>query len=170
MLLQTYLQRLANRLREEEQGLEHKCPYCREPVAKSQEEGDKNSMKRVKANDPIALLTVGVKCQEEGDYEKAFEYYTNAAGLGDFEAHYNLSLMYHKGEGVEKDLKKEMYHLEEAAIGGHRDARFNLGNHEGLRGNYVKAMKHKLIAAKLGDDDALEQMKKLMETGLLVSK
>ena len=60
--------------------------------------------------------------------------------------------------------------MEEAAIGGHRDARFNLGNHEGIRGNYVKAMKHKLIAAKLGDDNALEQMKKLMETGLLVSK
>ena len=60
--------------------------------------------------------------------------------------------------------------MEEAAIGGHRDARFNLGNHEGIRGNYVKAMKHKLIAAKLGDDNALEQMKKLMEQGLLVSK
>ena len=53
-----------------------------------------------------------------------------------------------------------MYHLE-AAIGSHRDARFNLGNHKGIRGNYVKAMKHKLIAAKLGDDDALEQVKKL---------
>lgn len=53
----------------------------------------------------------------------------------------------------------------------HRDARFNLGNHEGIRGNYVKAMKHKLIAAKLlGDDDALEQVKKLVEQGLLVSK
>ena len=37
----------ANYLREEEQGLEHKCPYCREPVAKSQEEADKNVMKRV---------------------------------------------------------------------------------------------------------------------------
>ena len=31
-------------------------------------------------------------------------------------------------EGVEKDKKKEMYHhLEEAAIGGHPGARYNIG-------------------------------------------
>ena len=40
---------------------------------------------------------------------------------------YNLSLMYRDGQGVEKDKKKELYHLEEAAIGGHPDVRHNLG-------------------------------------------
>jgi TPR repeat protein len=39
------------------------------------------------------------------------------------DAHYNLSIMYSEGQGNEKDLKKKVYHLEEAAIGGHADAR-----------------------------------------------
>ena len=30
--------------------------------------------------------------------------------------------LYRNGLGVEKDEKKELYHLEEAAIGGHPDA------------------------------------------------
>jgi len=39
--------------------------------------------------------------------------------VGDIVAHNDLSIMYHLGEGVEKDEKKTLYHLEEAAIGGH---------------------------------------------------
>ena len=71
-------------------------------------------------------------------------------------AHYNLSLMYSEGKGVEKDNKKKVYHLEEAAIGGHPDARFNLGC---IKGNNERSVKHFIIAAKLGDDDALEAVK-----------
>ncbi len=49
----------ANKLREEEQGLEHKRPFCREPLSKTDEEHKKNYMKRVKANDPAAIFQVG---------------------------------------------------------------------------------------------------------------
>jgi len=35
--------------------------------------------------------------------------------------------MYYEGQGVEKDKKKDVYHLEQAAIGGHPNARHNLG-------------------------------------------
>jgi len=42
-------------------------------------------------------------------------------------AHYKLSVLYREGEGVEKDTKKELFHLEEAAIAGHPRARFRLG-------------------------------------------
>ncbi len=67
--------------------------------------------------------------------------------------------MYHEGKGVEKDPKKEVYHLEIAAIAGHAKARFNLGNHEGRNKRYEKALKHFIIAAKQGHDDALERVK-----------
>ena len=81
----------ANFLREEEQGLAHRCPYCREPIPETQEEADKvNYMDRVEARDPIALFQLGVKCNDEGDYEGAVEYYTMAAKLGNMNAHYNL--------------------------------------------------------------------------------
>ncbi len=146
----------ANSLREREQGLERKCLYCREPLPNTEEEGVQNLMKRVKANDPVAMRQMGCICDEEGDYGGAFEYWTKAAALGDMMAHYNLSLMYSEGKGVEKDNKKKVYHLEEAAIGGHPDARFNLGC---IKGNNERSVKHFIIAAKLGDDDALEAVK-----------
>lgn len=63
----------------------------------------------------------------EGDYSGAFEYFSKAAELGDVGAHGNLSLMYQNGDGVEKGKKKEVYHMEEAAISGYSDARHNLG-------------------------------------------
>ncbi len=74
-------------------------------------------------------------------------------------AHYNLSIMHGEGIGVEKDLKKKMYHLEEAAIGGHFNARYNLGANEWNVGRGERAMKHYIIAANLGNDDALEKVK-----------
>ena len=77
----------ANYLREEEQGLEHKCPFCRELLPMTEEEADQNTMERVKANDPAALFKLGGRCDNEGDYEGAFEYYTKAAALGDPESH-----------------------------------------------------------------------------------
>ena len=116
-------------------------------------------MKRAKANDPVALREMGYSCHNEGDLQGAFEYYTKAARLGNMDAHYNLSCSYREGEGVEKDPKKEIYHMEEAAIGGHPLARFNLGNHEGRNGKEDRAHRHLIIAAKLGFDHALEMVK-----------
>jgi hypothetical protein len=147
----------ANMKREEEGGLEPKCPFCREPVMKSDEETKKDNMKRVKANDPVALCQMGLKSRDEGDYEGAFEYSKKAAELGNAEAHYVLSFFYAEGLGVEKDEKKKLYHLEEAAIGGHDEARYSLGFHE-LRMD--RAMKHFIIAAKIGHDKALEAVEK----------
>src|SRR6056300_267375 len=40
----------ANQKREYYAGLEQRCAFCREPVPKSQEEGDKNVLKRIKEN------------------------------------------------------------------------------------------------------------------------
>ncbi len=71
----------ANQKREAEEGLEHKCPYCREPMPDTEEECDQNTMKRAKANDPAALNCLGDKYHDEGDYEKAFDYYRKADGL-----------------------------------------------------------------------------------------
>ncbi len=149
----------ANVFREKEGGLECKCPFCREPIVRTMEATNQQYMKRAKANDPIALLHLGAKCYKERDFEGAFNYYTKAAALGDIDAHYQLSIMYDKGKGVQKDKKKEIYHLEEAAIGGHPEARHNLGIHEGRNGREDRANKHLIIAAKLGYDDALEMVK-----------
>jgi TPR repeat protein len=173
MLLQSHLHRLLSCqcLREIEGGLEERCPFCREPVPENDVEIEKNyQVKRVKANDPAAIFKMGEKCYRQGDIEGAIQYWTKAAGLGDMMAHHNLSVLYHEGVGVEKDMKKQVYHLEEAAIGGHPGARHNLGNHEGRKGRFDRAAKHYIIAANLGYDEALEAVKKLFLQGGLLSK
>ena len=101
----------------------------------------------------------------EGDHEEAFEYFTKAAALGDADAHYSLSCMYHEGEGVEKDNEKEMYHLEEAAIRGHVFARHYLGCEEAENGRFERAKKHFIIAANLGYHNSLSSVKRLYADG-----
>jgi len=157
----------ANTQREKEQGLEHKCPYCREPVPNTEEEYNKNERKRAKVNDPIALLQVGKRCYNEGDYEGAIQHWTKAAEMGDMDGHYELSCLYHEGKGVAKDMKKAVHHWEQAAIGGHASARNNLGCYEGCNGRFDRAMKHFIIAANLGHDKALEQVKEGFRRGYL---
>jgi TPR repeat protein len=154
-------------MREEEQGLEQKCPYCRETLPETDEEMDQNQMKRVKANDPVALRELGKRCRDESDYSGAFQNFSKAAELDDIEAHFELSVLYRKEQGVEKDEKKEIYHLEEASIGGHPKARYNLGCHEEDSGQINRAMKHYIIAAKLGLDRALEAVKKGFAHGIV---
>ncbi len=112
-------------------------------------------MKRIEANDPVAMCHMGTKRCEEGDYKSAFGYWTKAADLGDVLAHYQLSTLYRDGRGVEKDRNRELHHLTEAAIGGHPSARHNLGCVEWKNGKMGRAAKHFIIASKLGHDGSL---------------
>ena len=151
--------RFANIKRQIEGGLQQECPFCRHPAPASQVEADRIHMKRVEANDPVALREFGTQRYDEGDYKGAFEYWTKAAELGDVEAHYQLSCLYHNGEGVDKDEKKKVYHLEQAAIGGHPTSRHSLGCREWNNGRYKRAAKHFIVAASLGHDDSLKKLK-----------
>ncbi len=155
----------ANKKREIELGQHPKCPYCREELPTTEEEADQNMMKRVKASDPDALFYMGRNCIDEGDYEAAFKYWSKAAELGDAEARFSLSIMYQNGDGVEKDLKKEIYHLEEAAISGHATARHDLGFIEEESGRMARAKKHFIIAANLGNHESTKALKDLYADG-----
>ena len=141
------------------------CAFCREPIATTKEEYDAMLMKRIEKNDPVAMWQMGAERYREGDYKSAFEYYTKAAELGDAEAHFNLSIMHLLGKGVEKDEKKEAYHLEVAAIGGHVEARHNLAVIEGSNGRMERAVKHFIIAANLGDEDSMKVLWKCYAEG-----
>ena len=135
------------------------CPFCRHPLPKTREEADKNMMKRIEANDIVAIREKGERRRDNGDYEGAFKYFTKVVELGDAMAHFELSVMYSEGHGVEKDENKERYHLEEAAIAGNPYAHYNLAMKEGKKGRTDRAVKHLIIAANLGDDDAIQMLK-----------
>jgi len=157
----------ANVIREQEEKLDHTCPFCRHPTPKSEEEGNRNVMTRIEANDPYALRHMGRERWGEGDYDGAFEYWTKAAGLGNIDSHYQLSVMYRKGQCVEKDEKKELHHLEQAAIGGHPDARNNLACFEWENSRHDRALQHWIVAAKLGDDVSMKMVKEGFQEGLV---
>jgi TPR repeat protein len=162
----------ANKKREVAQRLKQRCAFCREPLPESSGESKKNIMKRIKKhNDPVAMAHMGTKHHYKGEYEKALPYYTKAAELGDPAAHFCLGGMYYRKEGVERDMKKAVYHLEQAAIGGHPDARYLLADHELRIGRPDRAVKHFIIAANLGSDLALKCIKDLFVQGQgIVSK
>ena len=156
----------ANVEREKEMRLEHTCPFCRESANTTEEEAEKMRMKRIAANDPGAIRKEGGEQYLKGNYSEAFEYFTNAAESGDAFAHFKLSMLYQTGEGVEKDRGEEIYHLEEAAIGGHPYARYNLGAYEWInKRNTARAVKHFIIAAKQGHDHAIKMLMKLFQGG-----
>ena len=157
----------ANKIREKEMRRQYTCPFCRKPNAKTEEERDKQMMKRIEANDPVALSYEGWKQRQEGEYSSACAYFTKAAELGDADAHYRLAIMYNEGEGVEKDKGKYIHHLEEAVIGGHPYARYNLGVHENNNGNVERAVKHWIISATQGLDDAIKVLMKAFKQGFV---
>eukprot|EP00986_Skeletonema_menzelii_P016803 scaffold15944_cov108-Skeletonema_menzelii.AAC.1 len=109
----------ANKKREHEGKLQHSCPFCRNAVPKTDEENYEQLMKRVEANDPLAMWEMGTERCEEGDYKKAFEYWSKAAALGDARG----------------------------------------------KGRVDRAVKHHIIAAKLGHDKSLEAVKDLYKAG-----
>ena len=157
----------ANEVRLEREKLQHNCPFCRHSLPKSEEEAIKIMMKRIAANDPDALCKMGSGHYYEGDYDGALKYLGKAAELGDASAHFNLSILYSEGHGVEKDEKKEVYHLEEAAIRGHPRARHNLANHEHRNGEIDRAVKHWIISANLGLDQSIKTLKEYYKDGLV---
>jgi TPR repeat protein len=159
----------ANQIRQRglETPQEPSCAFCREPLPKTIKEFDAMIMKRVEKNDPVAMQQMGGMRHGEGDYKSAFEYFTKAAELGDANAHYNLSVMYNLGDGVEKDEKKQVYHLEEAAIGGHVQSRSNLGYHEAKNGRLERAVKHFIIAANMGHEGSMKNLWKCHARGLV---
>mmetsp|Transcript_2930 Transcript_2930/g.4289 ORF Transcript_2930/g.4289 Transcript_2930/m.4289 type:complete len:300 (-) Transcript_2930:164-1063(-) len=153
--------------RELEGCLDHKCLFCRQPTPNSDEEFKRNMMKRIEAKDPVSIYQMGFYRNQEGDYDGAIEYFKKAAGLGDLGAHYELTVMYRNRHGVEKDKKKEVYHLEKAAICGVPFARHNLGCIEEESGRPDRATKHFIIAAKLGYDNSMKTVKEGFKGGLV---
>jgi TPR repeat protein len=98
-----------------------------------------------------------------GDYDKAVEYYTKAAELGDSMAHHS-GCMYSEGKSVEKDKEMAIRHWEKAAIGGNHLARYNLYIHET---DNKRAVKHLIIAAKLGDEKSMKKLWEYYPDGLV---
>lgn len=142
------------------------CPtFCREPMKSEEGEGYvKFRMKRIKANDPVAICYEGISQFGKGDYSSAFKYYSKAAELGDAEAHYKLSMMNDDGVGVEQDSqRKDNPPSGRGCVGGHAGARNQFGYVDGHNSdNPERALKHWIIATRQGCDLSIKAQMEIL--------
>ena len=147
------------------------CAFCRAPPPSSDEERVKQ-VKRLmdKGNGEGFYQLAGFYVRGLNgmpqDYQKANELNLKAGELGCAVGYFNLGNSYNSGRGVERDVKQAKHYWELAAIGGSAHARHNLGCIEGNEGNSHRAMKHFILAARSGHDNALEVVKKGYMSGL----
>ena len=147
-----------------------KCPFCRAPTPKSDEEIIKRLEKRMELNDAEAIYNIGCHyCNGHyglpRDHAKALELWNQAAKLGHADAICNVANAYRTGRGVERDEKKAEHYAELAAIEGEAKARYNLGVMEFQSDNYNRALKHFMIAARDGYSNSLEGIKIMYKNG-----
>jgi len=162
---------LATREEIKEGNMKKLCPYCRIPIA--DEDTLQQYEKRMRLGDAEAYMQLGVHYRDGDkglpqDINKTIELWQKAAELGSCKANYILTEMYSSGEIVEMDNLKCIHHMTLAAIGGHENARYDLGIVERhVFGNIGKSMKHFIIAAKAGYDKSLKEVGEGYKAGLI---
>lgn len=77
------------------------------------QEYETNCYDLISYKNSVALLRLGIKSYSQGDYEEAFNLYTQAKQKGNFYANALLSELYLKGRGVQKDEKKALKLLQD---------------------------------------------------------
>ncbi|EJK48939.1 hypothetical protein THAOC_32222 [Thalassiosira oceanica] len=147
------------------------CPFCRAPLPGDDADALAMVQARVAKKDPEAINFLGEKYCEgdfglEKDRRKAVELWTEAAELGSIEAIFNLGVAYYYGDGVQEDNAKGIEFWSKAAMQGHVVSRHSLGNHEGRKGNYDRALRHYLVSAKMGYEESVEMIKMMFMDGI----
>jgi TPR repeat protein len=146
------------------------CPFCRTPAPTSDKEVAERTKKRTEIGDAEAMHNLG-GCYFEGlyglpqDRAMALELWHQAADLENATSCYSIAAAYDLGNGVGRDEKKSNHYCELAAMGGDETARHNLGVSELHAGNMSRALKHFMIAAGVGYNDSLENIKVIFMNG-----
>ncbi|MBL4616190.1 MAG: sel1 repeat family protein [Robiginitomaculum sp.] len=124
---------------------------------------------RAEAGNAAAQYNLGVMYDngfgvEQSD-AKAIEWYQRSADQGYAAAYNNLGVLYLNGQGVRQSNRKSFSLIEKSAELGFSEAQYNLGifylNSIGVRKSREKAIYWYQKAATQGDDDAVEQLRKL---------
>jgi hypothetical protein len=151
------------------------CPFCREAIGDDSDKSIQKLNSRMAKNDPEAFVMLGdfYRNGSNGlpeDHEKAFELYTKAADLGSIIAHRRIGACYYDGKGTTNDVNKAKYYFEIAAMKGDTLARYNLGVYEIGKENFRRACRHFIIAAKVGDVDAMDHVRSGYKEGFVTKE
>ena len=150
------------------------CAFCRTLSATSGEEV-KQIKRLVEAGNAYAFYNFagwyarGIMGMPQ-DIEKSNELLLKAGELGCAEAYCNLGYSYRNGNGVNIDPKKANHFYELAAMNGDVQARHNLGCGEGRAGNFHRACKHFILAARAGNKDSFDNVKQAFMKGIITKE
>ncbi|EJK47349.1 hypothetical protein THAOC_33934, partial [Thalassiosira oceanica] len=152
-------------------GMGNMCAFCRTATPDDDQARLTLVRKRVHAKDPVATEFLAHAYYDgnnglQQDIPRAIELWTEAANLGDLDAHYRLGYIYDEGDGVEKDVARGIRHWQQAAIKGHPGSRHALvGSHEYTNENHELAVRHLMISAKMGYQESLNAIKLVFMKG-----
>ncbi|XP_060904216.1 death ligand signal enhancer isoform X4 [Labrus mixtus] len=73
---------------------------------------------------PVILNIMGLESAKSENYEQAFICFVAAAQQGYNKAQFNTGVCYEKGRGVTEDKEKALYYYQQAATGGHKQAKY----------------------------------------------
>ena len=129
----------------------------------------------MEARDAEAIFTLGCIYSKglhgmPQNHTKALELWRRAGELGHADSYCKVGCAYALGDGAEIDKKKARHYYELAAMGGDADARHNLGNAEGRKGNMDRALKHFMIAVRNGYTGSMDAMRKLYSHGTVTKE
>ena len=141
------------------------CAFCRTLRPNTVEEDIERLQKLMEKGNGNAFCTFAGyyaqgTCGIPQDRAKANALWLKAGELGCSDAYSRLGYSYANGMGAEADKKKAKHYYELAAMNGNAQARHNLGYMEGQTGNYHRANKHFMVAARAGFTQSLNQVKK----------
>ncbi|EJK54182.1 hypothetical protein THAOC_26254 [Thalassiosira oceanica] len=153
-----------------QRGMGDTCAFCRTPTPYRNAAVLALIQKRVEARDPKATRLLADayyngRYELEIDVPRAIELWTEAANLGDLNAHFQLGYVYCDGEGVEEDVGRGVRHWQHAAIQGHPLSRHSLAVHEYKSGNHELGVQHWMISAKMGYETSLNAIKDMFMKG-----
>ncbi len=100
----------------------------------------------------------GQKAYNNGDYAKAMEWHTKAAGKGNGSSMYMVGVMYVNGYGVPQDWPKAGEWFLRAIEKGNSNAMYTLGTMYANNKHYTEAAKCYRMAADKGDADAMYKL------------
>jgi hypothetical protein len=150
------------------------CAFCRTPMPNSDEEIVARVRKRVKLNDPRALLNLASKYAHgtrglPADQSKCIELLRESAGLGFSDAQHMLGDYHYDGTmGLEKNEEEALKYYEKAAEGGGVYARYLIAYiEEEKTGDRTAAMRHLRLSASGGFRVSIEKLINCFEDGLL---
>ena len=143
-----------------------KCPFCRTPLATTDEENIERLKKRMEVGDAYAFFAMG-NYYDRGEFgvpqdsAKAVEFWHKGGKFG----YNNIGNAYDTGEGIERDEKMAKHYFELAAMEGDVAARYNLGANEYDACNYDRALKHYMLAVRGGQTQAVKKIQELYMEG-----